>query len=97
MSRFTKDITIAVSVVLCILTVMSPAEPLANENLTGLYVRSIEQVLRLDTDEIDIGTAALIVAEEWSDMVHGRRYQTELDRMAYEIQARLSEKKLGKS
>ena len=83
--------------VLCVLTVMSPGKPLANENLTGLYVRSIEQVMRLDADEIDIGTAALIVAEEWSDMVHGRRYQNELDRMAYEIQARISEKKLGSS
>lgn len=97
MNRFTRNITIAALMFLCVLRVTSPAEPLANENLTGLYVRSIEQVLRLDPEEIDIGTAALIVAEEWSDMVNGRRYQAELDRMAYEIQARISEKKVGNS
>lgn len=67
-------------------------EPLANENLQGLYVRSIEQVLRLPPDQIDVGIAALIVSESWSDVVSGRRYQQQLDDMAMEIRSRLKEK-----
>lgn len=67
-------------------------EPLANEGLRGLYVRSIEQTLRLEPDEIDIGTAALIVSEQWSDIVAGRRYQGRLDEMALEIRRRVEEK-----
>ena len=64
-------------------------EPLANANLSGLYVNSIEQVLRLPPDQIDVGIAALIVSEAWSDMVAGRRYQQQLDDMAMEIRSRL--------
>ncbi len=67
-------------------------EPLANEGLRGLYVRSIEQVLRLAPEETDIGTAALIVSEQWSDIVAGRRYQGRLDEMALEIRRRVEEK-----
>ena len=67
---------------------------LANENKSGLYVKSIEQVLRLDQDEVDLATAALIVAEQWSDVVPGRRYLLELDDMALEIKKRLEKKML---
>jgi tetratricopeptide (TPR) repeat protein len=93
-----KSVTIIAAVfVLCLSEVTILAAPLANENLPGLYIRSIDQMLRLEPDEIDIGTAALIVAEEWSDMVPGRRYQTVLDEMAYEIQTRINEKKVAGS
>ena len=68
--------------------------PLANEGKNGLYARSIEQVLRLDEDEVDLATAALIISEQWSDIVHGRRYISELDDMALEIRARLKAKGL---
>ncbi len=70
---------------------------LANQNKSGLYVKSIEQVLRLDPDEIDLGIAALIVAEEWSDVLPGRRYQQRLDDMAYEIRRRIDKQKLQNS
>ncbi|MHC4158955.1 MAG: tetratricopeptide repeat protein [Planctomycetota bacterium] len=70
-------------------------EPLANDGKDGLYARSIEQVLRLEPEEIDLATAALIISENWSDIVQGRRYLTRLDDMAYEIRRRLSEKGLG--
>ena len=80
-------LALMVSAVVC-------ASPLANENDTGLYVRSIHQVMRLDPDEVDIGTAALIVAEEWSELVHGRKYQQKLDDMAYEVQSRIAKKGL---
>ena len=69
-------------------------EPLANENKDGLYAKSIEQVLRLEPEQIDIGIAALIVSEQWSDMVGGRRYQQMLDEMALEIRNRLGAKGL---
>ena len=69
-------------------------EPLANEGKRGLYARSIEQVLRLDEEEVDLATAALIVSEEWSDIVHGRRYLADLDDMAFEIRDRLEDKGL---
>jgi tetratricopeptide (TPR) repeat protein len=68
--------------------------PLANEKKDGLYVKSIEQVLRLEPEQIDIGTAALIVSEQWSDMVPGRKYQDTLDEMAIEVRSRLKDKKL---
>ena len=69
-------------------------EPLANEGKAGLYARSIEQVLRLREDEVDLAKAALIISEQWSDLVHGRRYLSRLDDMALEIRARLEKKKL---
>ncbi len=70
----------------------SAQEPLANENLRGLYVKSIEQAIRLQPEEIDIGTAALIVSEQWSNIVAGRRYQARLNEMATEIRSRCREK-----
>ena len=69
-------------------------EPLANDRKSGLYARSIEQVLRLRENEIDLATAALIVSEHWSDMVYGRRYLETLDEMALEIRERLSRRRL---
>ncbi|MFA5422474.1 MAG: tetratricopeptide repeat protein [Phycisphaerae bacterium] len=93
MRNFCKTILTA-SAALLLVTVSLQAERLANEDLAGLYARNIEQVMRLDPDEIDIGIASLIIAEEWSDVLPGRRYQTMLDDMAYEIQSRLEEQKL---
>jgi len=69
-------------------------EPLANENKSGLYARSVEQVLRLRDNEVDLATAALIVSEYWSDMVYGRRYLASLDEMALEIRDRLSRRNI---
>ncbi len=87
------------AVIICVL-IFTPMvlgrrqEPLANENKAGLYARSIEQVLRLREDEVDLATAALIVSERWSDMVHGRRYLSTLDDMALEIRERLRRRRL---
>ncbi len=68
---------------------------LANEDKSGLYAKSIEQVLRLEEEEVDLATAALIVSEQWSDLVYGRRYLLDLDDMALEILDRLEAKGLG--
>ena len=72
-------------------------ERLANEDLSGLYARSIEQVLRLEPEEVDLATAALIISEQWSDMVYGRKYLSQLEDMAYEILKRLEDEKLLES
>jgi len=80
--------------VLVFATVCSAEEPLANAELKGLYARSIEQVLRLPPDQIDIGIATLIVSESWSDMVEGRRFQQQLDDIANEIRSRLAARNL---
>ncbi|MCP4456049.1 MAG: tetratricopeptide repeat protein, partial [Planctomycetes bacterium] len=67
---------------------------LANQNKRGLHVVSIDQVLQLPENQIDIGTAALIVSEEWSDVVNGLRYREDLDDMAREILSRLKARHL---
>jgi tetratricopeptide (TPR) repeat protein len=69
-------------------------EQLANAGKMGLNVRSLDEVLRLHEDQIDLATAALIASEYWSDMVHGRRYLERLDAMALEIQSRLRRQRL---
>ena len=70
-------------------------EPLANQDKSGLYARSIEKVLRLQPDEVDLATAVLIVSEQWNDNVYGRRYLSKLDNMAIEIRSRLEDKGLA--
>lgn len=92
------------SVIICIL-LLSPVlfarrqQPLANEGKDGLYARSIEQVLRLREDQVDLATAALIISEYWSDnwskIVNGRIYLSRLDEMALEIRDIVMDKKLG--
>ena len=69
--------------------------PLANSKSDGLYARSLKDVLRLEADDIDLATAALIISEQWSDMVHGRRYLSRLDDIAIEIRLRVVKKRLG--
>ena len=87
------------STIICVL-LLSPAvlarqrTPLANEDKRGLYAKSIEQVLRLREDEVDLATAALIVSEHWNDMVYGRRYLARLDEMTWEIRDKLERKRL---
>ena len=51
------------------------AEDLANENFGGLYARSIEKVLRLEDNEIDLATAALLLSDEWNDGIYRSRYR----------------------
>ena len=91
-----KKIPVLILFVLVFINGLSPAlaEPLANEDLDGLYAKSLEQILRMSPDQIDLGTAALIISEKWSDLVHGREHQDQLDNMAMEIRVRLKEKKL---
>jgi len=90
---------IIISIIICVLFLQTQSfctrYSLANQDKDGLYAKSIEQVLRLEPEDIDIGTAALIVAEQWSDVVHGRRYLFKIDDMATELLKRLEDKELG--
>ncbi|HLB73425.1 MAG TPA: tetratricopeptide repeat protein [Sedimentisphaerales bacterium] len=89
--------TLFVTICCLILRAVAPAsgsEPLANEGKNGLYAKSVEQVLRLPPEEVDLATAALIVSEQWSDLVPGRRHIETLDDMAIEIRQRLKDKRL---
>ena len=61
------------------------AGPLANNNKPGTYARSIEQILKYNSKDIDLGTAAMIISEQWNDDVLGRQYIFELDKMAHKI------------
>lgn len=87
-------ITICLVIICSVALARQQVAPLANENKAGLYARSIDQVLRLRDEEVDLATAALIVSEYWSDMVYGRRYLARLDEMALEIRDRLSRRRL---
>ncbi len=68
--------------------------PLANEGLRGIYAKSLDQVLVLPPEEVDLATAALIASEYWSDVVPGLRHLDLLDDMAYEIRERVAAKRI---
>jgi tetratricopeptide (TPR) repeat protein len=67
---------------------------LANAGKMGLNVTSLEEVLRLSEEQIDLATATLISSEYWSDFVQGRRYLERLDTMAMVIETRLRQRRL---
>lgn len=79
---------------LCPLPATAQRGRLANADKPGIYARSLDEVLRLRDEDIDLATAALIASEYWSDIVHGRRYLEQLDAMAQEIQERLKRQNL---
>lgn len=67
---------------------------LANSSLEGLRVHTVEGVLRLPADQIDLGTAALIISRRWGTTKTLHTYRRKIDLMAEEIQRRLEEKKI---
>lgn len=85
---------IAVLLVLSSVTAFGQRIRLANAGKSGLAVTSLEQVLRLPEDQIDLATATLISSEYWSDMVAGRSYLEQLDTMAREIHSRLRQQRI---
>ena len=87
-------LTIIYTLILAAMLQARSSQPLANWNKSGLNAKSIEQVLRLPENEVDLATAVLIVSEQWSDMVYGRKYLERLDNMALEIRERLRKRKL---
>ena len=70
------------------------SEILANQNKRGLRAFTIEGVLRLQEDEIDLGTAALILSRDWGTNKTSHVYRRKIDDMAEEIIKRLKNKHL---
>lgn len=58
---------------------------LANQDRLGLGIYSIERTMRLDDEDVDIATAALLVSQEWDDSVNIRWYRSKIDQMATDI------------
>lgn len=73
-------------------TGMLHAEILANQNKQGLRAYTIEGVLRLQDDEIDLATAALILSREWGTPRTAHVYRRKIDDMAEAILKKLREK-----
>ncbi len=67
---------------------------LANRNRRGLRTVSIEGVLRLAEEEIDIGTAALILSRDWGTTRTLHSYRRRIDTMAETIQKTLRDQRL---
>ncbi|MHC4855078.1 MAG: transglutaminase family protein, partial [Planctomycetota bacterium] len=65
---------------------------LANQNKRGLRAYTIEGVLRLKEDEIDLATAALILSREWGTPRTAHVYRRKIDNMAGAILKKLREK-----
>jgi len=86
--------TLTVSAILLGFAALPAFGQLANAGRAGIYVKSLDQVLRLQEDDIDIATAVMIASEYWSDIVAGRRYLERLDAMAVEIQKRVQQQRL---
>lgn len=69
--------------------------PLANEGKQGLYARGIENVFRLNEEEIDLATAVLLCSADAGAEENIRWCRNMIDEMAYEIRRRVRKKKLG--
>ena len=63
--------------------------PLANTGHKGLKAKTIDDMLKLPEEEIDVGMAALLVAKECDAKVHVQEDLARLDRVAREIRIRL--------
>lgn len=67
---------------------------LANHNKRGLRTSSINGVLRLKDEQIDLGTAALILSREWGAQKTTHVYRRKIDDMAEEILKKLKQERL---
>lgn len=67
-----------------------PPKPLANAGRAGLDARTIEQLIRLPEDQIDIATAALVIAKEIDPSVDIEALRGRLDGLAHGLLKNLS-------
>lgn len=82
----------------CFLLVLAPAfaekRKLANRGKAGLRVKSIERMIRLDEDEIDLATAMLLLSSQAGADIDQRQYTRQINKIAYAILDELDEQKL---
>jgi len=63
---------------------------LSNYNPQGLEATTLEEVLALPDEEIDLATAIMILYKEWDASFDVAGSLEEIDRMALELEARIS-------
>ncbi len=84
-----------VLLLLICIAIPAKASSLANGNKRGLHMYSIDQILRLEEKEIDIGTAALVLSRQWASEKNIQRYRNRIDDMALEVLRRMDAKRIG--
>ena len=63
---------------------------LRDYNLQGLKATTFEEVLALPDEELDLATAIMILYKEWDSSFDAARSLGEIDRMALELEVRIS-------
>ena len=91
-TRMLKPVIIYLVLFLTAASVSRADEPLANEGKAGLYTRSINRIIRMDDEEIDLATAALLLSREAIEPINLQRYRDRIDEMARTILRRLDKK-----
>ena len=86
------------SVVLCfaVCSFGAAERHLANDGKAGLYAKSIDRVLRMDENHIDLATAALLVSQHWNPDLNIIRYRGKIDEMAWVIKDRMIQERTGR-
>lgn len=94
MKQTNQNKTFGKAVILLLLALHAPCifGALANRDKQGLRSYTIEGVLRLQDEQIDIGTAALILSREWGAQRTTHVYRAKIDQFAEDIQKKLREK-----
>jgi hypothetical protein len=86
------DILIALLFAL-VATALAAEPPLANAGRKGLEARSIDDMLALPDEEIDIGPGALLIGKEHDPDLNVTKYLGQLDAMARELRSRVGGEK----
>jgi tetratricopeptide (TPR) repeat protein len=65
--------------------------PLANAGRKGLQAKTIDEMLALPDEEIDIGLGALLIGKEYDPDLNVPKYLAQLDQMARELRSRIAD------
>ncbi|MCK5174519.1 MAG: hypothetical protein KAR47_14085, partial [Planctomycetes bacterium] len=65
---------------------------LANQGKRGLQLYTIDRILKMPDEQVDLGTAALLLSRQWGTQKTLHRYRDKLDDMAEDILDRLDAK-----
>ncbi len=65
--------------------------PLANAGRKGLQAKTIDEMLALPDEEIDIGLGALLIGKEYDPDLDIPKYLAQLDQMARELRTRIGD------
>ena len=91
-----KKIILVVSLLsLLTFTTSDAAVRFANDGKVGLTVKSIDTVLRLPDNQVDIATATLLLSKQWNPDVSIIRYRAKIDNMAIAVRERMARKRIG--